>query len=577
MNTPSHRTRHILFFAVTLSSPVICFALLELLLVLIGYGNAYPLVKTERIHGKQKYVTNREIARRYFSLPPDKIPDAANEYFHAQKQPKELRIFCLGGSTTAGFPYEHNATFPFQLEFRLRNALPDRYVDVVNLGIPAINSFTVLDLMPEILQLDPDLIILYMGHNEFYGAYGVGSTNAFAQSRVVTNSYLRLKKLRAVQLLGNFVRQSGSMLAGGEEGDFRSMMEAMSGGHAIPLNSDKFRQACRSFEGNLGDIIDMASQKEVPIVVGNLVSNLRNHAPFVSNFSVLHERESQERYRGQLEEGKQLLTRREFRGAAEVLSSLARRDSNYAETHFYLGETYLALTDTNRAGIAFQKARDLDELRFRAPSVFNSIIEQTARELAVPMVDLELVFQRADSTGIPGSALFVEHLHPNFDGYRLMAQTFLEAVRSLFEPGLLSPEEIEETVRTFREERGGVTPLDIEIGALRSFILTHQWPFQTAKLELDEYEPRHSEITARFARKYLLDKVPWDEVHYELAEHYASEKEHQAAFSELRAVNWTYHENVLPFLKIGDLFMSQGRGEEANWYYQRAAEKSAYR
>ena len=119
--------------------------------------------------------------------------------------------------------------------------------------------------------------------------------------------------------------------------------------------------------------------------------------------------------------------------------------------------------------------------------------------------------------------------------------------------------------------------MDIEIGALRSFILTHQWPFETAKLELDEYEPRHSETTARFARKYLLDKVPWDEVHYELAEQYTSEKEYQAAFSELRAVNWTYHENVLPFLMIGDLFKSQGRREEAHWYYQKAAEKSQYR
>ena len=107
-----------------MSSPVICFALFELLLVVVGYGNAYPLVKTERIHGKEKYVTNREVGRRYFSLPPDKIPDAANEYFNAQKQPNELRILCLGGSTTAGFPYEHNATFRAVNWTYHENALP---------------------------------------------------------------------------------------------------------------------------------------------------------------------------------------------------------------------------------------------------------------------------------------------------------------------------------------------------------------------------------------------------------------------------------------------------------------------
>jgi hypothetical protein len=57
----------------------------------------------------------------------------------------------------------------------------------VNLAMPAINSFSLLDMTPEALAQKPDALIIYCGHNEFYGALGAGSTESLGRWRGVIN------------------------------------------------------------------------------------------------------------------------------------------------------------------------------------------------------------------------------------------------------------------------------------------------------------------------------------------------------------------------------------------------------
>ena len=49
-----------------------------------------------------------------------------------------------------------------------------REVEVVNLGITSIASFAVAQVVEDALVLSPDLVVVYTGHNEFYGLYGAG-------------------------------------------------------------------------------------------------------------------------------------------------------------------------------------------------------------------------------------------------------------------------------------------------------------------------------------------------------------------------------------------------------------------
>ncbi|RMD97873.1 MAG: SGNH/GDSL hydrolase family protein, partial [Calditrichaeota bacterium] len=157
-----------IFILLMLLLPVAFFALLEGSLRLFHLFAPEPLVRVVMKNGQQMYQINTHVARRYFDPHKVTVPGAIPATFAVNKSHRVFRIFCLGGSTTAGFPFDCQVSFPQQLRYMLRQAYPQYHFEVINLGISALNSYTVLDLLPAILDLQPDLILIYMGHNEFY-------------------------------------------------------------------------------------------------------------------------------------------------------------------------------------------------------------------------------------------------------------------------------------------------------------------------------------------------------------------------------------------------------------------------
>ena len=577
---PLSRKKYLLFVTLMIGIPVVFLAIVEILLRLIGYGDDYPLVRKEVKFNKKKYVVNRQVTQRYFSLPPHLLPEASEEVFDPEKKPGALRVFCLGGSTTAGFPFEINATFPFQLQYRLRNALLDNYVEVVNLGISAVNSYTVLDLLPEVLELEPDVLLIYMGHNEFYGALGVGSTQSVFRNRSLILLYLKLKKLRLVQLLESMIQSIFGLFSSSHQSSQQSLMQAMVGEQIIPEHSEEFQQACRNFEENLTDIVRRAKEKNVPVVLSTLVSNVKDQEPFVSRFSDRVDAFTQERLRAKLLKARRLQIQGEHSKALQILSRVAAVDSSSAELRFLRARSLLSLGHTKKALPEFKRARDLDMLRFRAPGIFNDIIKRVARENDVPLVDMEKIFQAASKDGIPGENLFYEHLHPNFDGYRLMAQAFYQALRTLqilnppeppgYSEDLFDSTGIQTVLEKFASDSAGVTPLDLEFGELRIFYLIHRWPFDDSPVDITFYRPVGSEITRDIAIKHLQKKVYWDGAHYNLAEYYEKQNRPDKALKEYQAVYIAFHENYYPAFKIGDLFFLRENFTYALRWYNRA-------
>ena len=78
------------------------------------------------------------------------------------------RIVCIGGSTTFEGP-RTDLTYPKMLERMLREAFATDRIEVINGGIPALDSIGELERIPDYLALDPDLIIHYNFVNDFYG------------------------------------------------------------------------------------------------------------------------------------------------------------------------------------------------------------------------------------------------------------------------------------------------------------------------------------------------------------------------------------------------------------------------
>ncbi|MCB4792104.1 MAG: GDSL-type esterase/lipase family protein [Elusimicrobia bacterium] len=92
--------------------------------------------------------------------------DNTPESFSREKKPGAVRIFCVGGSTTGGWPFHKYLSYPRLMSLYLKDLLPDKRVEVINAGFMRSDSFSDISLVKEIQNYQPDLIILYEGRNE---------------------------------------------------------------------------------------------------------------------------------------------------------------------------------------------------------------------------------------------------------------------------------------------------------------------------------------------------------------------------------------------------------------------------
>jgi len=79
------------------------------------------------------------------------------------------RIVAIGGSTTYGTNVSWQDAYPAQLEHVLENEYGYDNVEVINGGVPAHNSWeTLINFEFRVLDLDPDLIIVYQNTNDVH-------------------------------------------------------------------------------------------------------------------------------------------------------------------------------------------------------------------------------------------------------------------------------------------------------------------------------------------------------------------------------------------------------------------------
>jgi len=93
-----------------------------------------------------------------------------SDEFPLEKPDGVFRIVALGGSSTYDVSIEDNdKTFTAQLEKLLHDDYGYQNVQVINAGVPGYNSWEILvNLEFRVLDLDPDLVIIYEGTNDVH-------------------------------------------------------------------------------------------------------------------------------------------------------------------------------------------------------------------------------------------------------------------------------------------------------------------------------------------------------------------------------------------------------------------------
>ncbi|NWG29046.1 MAG: hypothetical protein HXY48_11005 [Ignavibacteriaceae bacterium] len=487
------------FYLILVILPVIIILLLELSLRIFDYGRTYDQWVR---YGNGKLTLNPEIAYRYF-YNTNRVPSANHNYFDEIKKENSYRVFVMGGSSAAGFPYSPNGAFSRYIRKRLELLYPEKEIEVVNIAMSAINSYALRDMLPGVLEKEPDLVIIYAGHNEYYGALGVGSVETLGDTRFIVNTVIWLNRFKTFELLRNLIKSISGLFSAPvkQEG---TLMARMSQRQMIPFNSEKYFSGLNQFEGNLRDILEMLKDKNVPVILGRLVSNLKDQKPFESVYAG------------------------EFPPADEI---------------FNLAQTELASGRLINADSLFRLAKDLDALRWRAPEKLIQIIEALGKEYNFPVVKLDSVFNAESVSGVVGDDLITDHLHPNLRGFQIIGR---EICNKGLESGIFPQDykmnysfAVQDSITLSRYE---FTELDSTIALYQIIILKSDWPYTKEKISDKKKLELLNMQTYRDSLAYLVGKgdLSWQAAHLQLAQRKLTEGDINSFKKELRVTTDEY-------------------------------------
>jgi tetratricopeptide (TPR) repeat protein len=425
---PSRR-RLWLFRVGLIALPWLLLGTVELGLRAVGYGAAMDFAIRRKVGGETRLLSNPRFTWLFFDpnmarlVPPFSLA--------AQKPKGTCRVFLLGSSAAQGDP-EPGFGVARVLEVLLAEQFPGVEFEVVNAATAAINSHVVYQMARAAVALDPDLFVVYMGNNEVIGPYGAGSTStAGARSLPLLRAGLALKSTRLGQLLDATVRGAARLVGRGPATVEWRGMETFAD-RQVRLSAPALEHTYACYERNLTDICRVAARSGVPVVLSTLAVNLRSCAPFGSLHPTDLTPEQRTRWEALYRAGAQAADAQRWSDAAAILQQAARIDDGYAELAYRLAQCEWGLGRFDDAGRLYQRALDLDTLRFRADARINEIVRRVAeREAArgVRFVDGRQALATVSPHGVTGEELLLDHVHFTFTGNYQLAIALLGPVR----------------------------------------------------------------------------------------------------------------------------------------------------
>ncbi len=484
---------------ILLSIPFLAIFLLEFSLNYFDYGREY---NQWEIVNNQKMVLNTEIAYRYF-YQTESIPYPAQDLFDIKKKPGALRVFIIGGGSAAGYPFNPNGSFAKYIRKRLELVYPHKPIEVINCAMPAISSYALLDMLPAILEQKPDIILIYTGHNEYYGALGAGSLETLGNSRGLVNFMLAINHYKSIQLLRDGI-QSIVHFFSSEVKQTGTLMSRMAKEQSIVLYSDTYKIGLKQFEGNLRDILQMTTETNVKVILSDLTCNLKDRKPFIS---------------------------------------IDRFINQSADHAFEKATDTLEAGNKDEALKLFYRAKDLDALRFRAPSDINKIIYKLAEEFEYPIIKADSTFNALSEDGIVGNNLMISHLNPTLEGYQIIGKLFLDKmVNQNYLPLSSKIAKLSSEQDKYVIDNYDFTKLDATIGKYRITLLRNDWLVPKNKtssskvmniLNIENY----SDSLALFV---IENKITWEKAHRNLATRYLNKGDIDNYLKEMDAIIFQY-------------------------------------
>ncbi len=405
--------------------PLILLILVELSLRIVGFGYPTSAIIKREFDGRQICINNLKFGWRFF---PKRIAREIRAFvFPADKSPQTYRIFVLGGSAAMGTP-EPSYSFSRILKVLLDTEYQDLEFEVVNIGMPAMNSHGVLEIAKDCARYEPDLFIVYLGNNEVTGPYGVGTVFApLSPSLLSIRTSIAIKSTRLGQLLEELLSLPAVAL-GRRPVEWRGLQMFLE--KQVRFDSPGLQYVYKHFESNLMEICNLGREAGARVIVCNVATNLKDCPPFASLHNPELTKADEAMWNKIYNQALQLESEGRYAEALTYFLLTVGIDEQFAESHFRIGRCYWAMGRYKESVDSYMRARNLDTLRFRAEEQINEIIRRVATEAGkeVYFTDIVKACREASPYRAPGKELFHEHVHFNFKGNYLLARTMFDQV-----------------------------------------------------------------------------------------------------------------------------------------------------
>jgi tetratricopeptide (TPR) repeat protein len=362
-------------------------------------------------------------------------PFFPHQEFAASKPTNSFRIFCFGGSTVHGHPYQSETAFPRWLELELGAADRNRAFQAVNCGGVSYASYRLAPLVKEVVSYQPDLIIVATGENEFLE----DRTYQSLKTRSALRRWLEdaLQSLRIVTVARELVphrkpRPSEPVDSGNDAlgQEVQTRLDSP-GGYASYHRDDAWHDRVASqYEESLRDMVTTCRGAKVPLLLVKLGSNLRDCPPYKSEHRTGLSAEEERTWQDLFDAASRLEDEKPEQ-ALEAYCKVEKIDRQHALLQFRIARLLDRQREKQTALEYYGRARDEDICPLRLPSRHEEILTRVSQQTQTPLVDVAAVIAGRSMDKVPGNDWYVDHVHPNIGGHQLMAMAMAARLREL--------------------------------------------------------------------------------------------------------------------------------------------------
>jgi tetratricopeptide (TPR) repeat protein len=423
-------------------SPLAVFALCEAALFLagvrplsltedpyVGFASAQPLfVDSVSPAGERLKVTN-----------PAKLSHFNHQVFPAEKAKGTFRIFSVGGSTAYGHPWRDPVSFSGWLRELLPKADSGRHWEVINAGGISYASYREAMLIAELSRYQPDLFLVYSGHNEFLEERTYRSTTGIpvlvrelSSLMDHTRTYSAMRRLMGKTSASKAASTEGASAGSGDRGKGAafSMAEEVDdvlaktiGPTSYTRNDSLHARILEHYRASLERMAKLAHAAGAEVIFLTTPGNEKDCSPFKSEPTPGLGPQDAARIDAWKRKADSLSGSPSQ--ALALHDSMVALDPRNAGLLYAAGRNAYAAGAFPRAKTLLQKALDEDICPLRASGAMRGIVLKTAEATGAQALDFTGLLEKktlADSGNtVLGEPDFVDHVHLSIDDYRYMA------------------------------------------------------------------------------------------------------------------------------------------------------------